>query len=391
MQHFQCVSQEEKNSSKTHICRHCNCQLNGSKEWNLAQHLKKCHVSIYEEIAGKKESQEEKRLKLLQHCVEIISVNGRPFASLLDSGFQAVVKDKITALQSTGHGINLSRPDLNEVKAHLQITSNQIQNEIRKETENRPLSLLVDIVTRQRRAICGFSIQYISNGQLKIRSIGMVELLKKHSGIYIADVIIQRLNEFGISLKQIITITTDNGSNVLKMVRDINDHLQFEIDNAKVAVCNPQCDENESLPENADDLIEEFLNEETEITDEDAWGQLMEEANFNENGPPKTLLNAISDEISTYQDDIHDITGVNCAEHTLQLAIGDAMTHLSNAFKNVIALSKCVCKFLRLASTSIEMNATDIEYTIPHIENSTRWGTMYLMVRFIIILVSFHF
>lgn len=195
-------------------------------------------------------------MKFLQNCVEIISVNGRPFSYLLDSGFQVIIKDKLRELETGGYAINLTQQNLSEMKEHLEKTAQKVREKIANETENRPLSLLLDIATRQRRSICGFSVQYVFNGQLKIRSIGMIELLDKHTGKYIADLIIKRLKEFGVGLKQVITITTDNGSNVLKMVREINETLKASIDKTqqidRIAIEN----ENENENENADVLIE---------------------------------------------------------------------------------------------------------------------------------------
>lgn len=384
LEHFETISEEDslKDSNKTHICRHCDTKINGSKEWNLAQHLQKCHFNIYEEITGQKDSPEVKRLKFVQNCVEIISVNGRPFSYLLDSGFQAMVKEKLNDLKSAGCGINLSHQNLIEVKEHLQKTAKQVRDEIRQETQNQSLSLLVDIVTRQRRSICGFSVQFILNGELKTRSIGMIQLLQSHTGKYIAEVIIKRLKEYGIDLKQIFTITTDNGANVLKMVRDIHEHLQNEIEKAKQATTNEQIEhiENDMASEDTDVLIEQLLNNETEITDDEAYQRLFEEVEFNQDN--STLLNAMSDEIASLGVDIWDITGINCAEHTLQLAIKSAVSKLPREFRNVIKLCRRVCAFLRLQSTSNKLDAINMEHTVPRTENETRWGSMYLMVCF---------
>lgn len=369
-----------EDASKTHTCSICLTQINGAKEWNLAQHLKNCHLDIYAQIVGQKDTPELKRLKFLQNCVEMVSVNGRPFSSLLDSGFQKIVKNILDELRAAGCPINLAHPNLMEVKAHLQKTAQQIQCEITKETQNRPLSLLVDIVTRQGRSICGFSVQYILNGELKIRSVGMVELLHSHTGIYIAEVIIGRLKEFGIVLKQIITITTDNGSNVLKMVRDINDHLQIEIIKANQTVSSDQTESNEPeiMNQNADDLIEELLSNETEVSDDDAYERLFGEVEFNRSYA--TLLSVMTAEISSSEPAIWDITGVNCAVHTLQLAIKDALSLLMKSYHNVIELCRCVCKFLRLKSTSIALDTIEMDHILPRLETPTRWGSMYLMV-----------
>lgn len=369
-----------KDSSKTHICCICDTQINGSKEWNLAQHLRKCHLEIYEELVGQRDTPEVMRLKFMQNCVEIVSVNGRPSSSLLDSGFQRIVKSKLDELRTAGCPVNISHPNLMEVKSHLEKTAQQIQYEITKETQNKPLSLMVDIVTRQRRSICGFSVQYNLNGELKIRSVGMVELLKSHTGKYIAEVIIARLKDFGIKLKQIVTITTDNGSNVLKMVRDVNDHLQIEINRANQIVSDdrPESNEPEIVNQDTDSLIERLLSNEREIT-EYAFQQLFQEVDFNQDY--STILSVMTAEFSSYEPAIWDITGVNCAAHTLQLAIKDALSKLTITYQNVIGLCRCVCKFLRLKSTSVTLDAVGMEHIIPRLETDTRWGSMYLMVR----------
>lgn len=369
------------NHNKTHTCSICNAPINASKvQWNFAQHLQHCHTDIYAELAGQKETPEVNRMKFLQNCVEIVCVNGRPFASLLDSGFQKIVKNTLDELREAGCPISIAHANLMEVKSHLKETAQEIQYEIKKETQNRPLSLLVDIVTRQGRSICGFSVQYVLNGEQKTRSIGMVELLHAHTGVYIAEVIVARLKEFGIELKQIITITTDNGSNVLKMVRDINDHLQNEIQRANQQASDVQNETNEPqvLNQDTDALIEELLSNENEITDDDAYEKLFEEVDFNRDF--STLLSAMTAEISSFGPEIWDITGMHCAEHTLQLAVKDSLLKLPKPYKNVIELCRCVCKFLRLKSTSIALDEIGMKHILPRLETATRWGSMYLMV-----------
>ena len=104
------------------------------------------------------------------------------------------------------------------------------REKIPTEVKNRVLSLMVDIVTKRGRSILGFSVQYVLNGKHTVRSIGMIELYESHTGVYLADVIVKRLKEFCIELHQVITITTDNGANVLKMIRDLECHLHKAIE-----------------------------------------------------------------------------------------------------------------------------------------------------------------
>lgn len=378
LQHFRKVSDEEllADLSKTHICEHCEQKYNGLKEWNLVKHLQHRHSIVFNDLK-QEDTPDVKRLKLLQNCTEIVGINGRTFSHLLDSGFQAVIKGQLDELQASGYGINLSNQNLPEVKEHLHKTSQQIQEKIRKETENRPLSLMVDIVTRRRRAICGISIQYIVGDQLKMRSIGMFELLQSHTAKYIAEVIIKRLNDYGITLKQIIAITTDNGANMLKMVRDINAYLQAEIEKAK-SDSNDQVNEENELENDAS--VEEYLRthiSDDDISDDDAIAQLVGEIDFVPD--ESTLQNQLLAELSASAE-ILDITGIHCAAHTLQLGIKDAMSKISVETKNVIELCRRVSKFMRLKSVSGALNAIDMEYTLPRLENDTRWGSLYQMV-----------
>lgn len=221
---------ETEKNKKTHKCKLCNSELNGSKEWNLSLHPLNCHYDVYLEITcEKKEPIEVKRLKLLQNCTEIVSVNGRPFSYLKDSGFKSIIKDTLTEFHDGKQPLNLSDANLSEVKSHLSQTAEKIRDHIKRETEKRPLNLMCDIVTKHRRSILGVSLQYSVNGQRKVRSIGMIELHESHTGAHLADVIVKRLHELNINLKQIVTITTDNGSNILKMVRDMACHLRAEI------------------------------------------------------------------------------------------------------------------------------------------------------------------
>lgn len=102
------------------------------------------------------------------------------------------------------------------MKNCLRKTAQNIREKISIETKDRPISLMVDIVTKHGRSILGFSLQYIVNGNHKIRSIGMIHLDASHTAVYLAELIVNRLNEL------------DNGANMLKIVRDIR-NMEFNM------------------------------------------------------------------------------------------------------------------------------------------------------------------
>lgn len=70
-------------------------------------------------LLAKKGDISAKRLKLLQSLVEMVTVNGRPFKCIVDSGFFSIIQNKLDKLKAAGCGLNLSNENLPEVKEHL--------------------------------------------------------------------------------------------------------------------------------------------------------------------------------------------------------------------------------------------------------------------------------
>lgn len=74
------------------------------------------------------------------------------------------------------------------------------------------------------------------------------------------------------------------------------------------------------------------------------------------------------------------INGVNCAAHTLQLAIKNALFKLGSQQANIIKLCRDVCKFIRQQNTIYEMEKRGIKKKFPALDVETRWSSTYLMV-----------
>ncbi|XP_031621984.1 uncharacterized protein LOC116340010 [Contarinia nasturtii] len=370
---------------KTHTCSLCKLDFNGTKQWNLAAHLSAKHPNIYAEISGEKnEPIEVKRTKLLHSLVEIVSVNGRSFTHLLDSGYIKSIHPRLDELRAAGVGLDLHDSNLTEVKKKLSEIAGKIRDKIRDEVIGKHLSLMADIGTKHNRSILGVSIQYSVDGNLKIRSIGFIQLSESHTGIYLAEMIVNRLEELGIELKQIFTITTDNGKNILKMVRDVQSHLVSEINTnrATQAEVQSQHDNERAINvnyNNIDSEIQQLLANVIELTDDEALERCYDEAASLYND---SLLNSMKEKLTDNGRTItYDITGVNCAEHLLQLTVKDGVNDLAPNISNVIDLSREACKLLRQEAICNQAAKLEMEYSLPRLECATRWGSMYLMLR----------
>lgn len=77
------------------------------------------------------------------------------------------------------------------------------------------VSLKLYIATRLDRDVLGINLQFVKKKKQMIRTIGMIELKKRHTAQIIKEEVFRVLRSFGISVDRIYTITTDNGSNML--------------------------------------------------------------------------------------------------------------------------------------------------------------------------------
>lgn len=153
--------------------------ISGKKISNLTCHIKSCHEIQYgNEIAPQYNFKFAlKRLKKIQSFCEIVTVNGRPFSLLLDTGFQFSQEDDMNALETAGFGIHLDKNFI-ELKAYIKNVSDQIRNKIKKVLKDRFVSLMLDIATKNRKSVLGISVQFLKNDKIEIRTLGHIVLTK---------------------------------------------------------------------------------------------------------------------------------------------------------------------------------------------------------------------
>lgn len=176
--------------------------------------------------------------------------------------------------------MNLHNKNLFEVKSHLTATANAVREKIKSELKNCLFSMSTDIVKKNNRSFIGIYVHFIQDGILQTRCIGMKELKESHTGEYLSRVIEDCLSEYGCRMNQVVSITTDNGSNMNTLLRNMN----------KMIVDN---DENEErlnkVPEVEEEGEREFNNVAlTEILDPEQ--QTLIDAEID------TILNLVSEE-----------------------------------------------------------------------------------------------
>lgn len=270
----------------------------------------------------------------MQSFVECVTINGRPFAWLMDSGFQKAIEKDMQQLKDAGQGISFSN-HCEELKKYIRIVSEAVRLKIKSEVREKFVSLQTDITTKNRRGIMTVSVQYMHNGKLRKRTIGMIQLKKSHTGQNLTAEIECLLVRMGICKQQIISTTVDNGSNVVKMVEWLNA--------PDTVVTTDDTDEDveedvmqlDDVIENCNDDATVIENLSTEQVDEFLAALEMEEmldAELNEDDVYKQLLIDLGFELSNAE---WDIICIRCAAHTLQLAVWKAIKS-SNVMKWIL-------------------------------------------------------
>lgn len=322
--------EEIDKDSKIYKCIECKKQLSGKQISNLTSHFKIAHKEIYNnKIKSKPETSIfVQREKMLHSCVEMVTINSLPFRVLSQSGFKSAIEDKLDAFKEAGVPLNLFNENVLEIKEKVRQTAAKIREKIKTETRNKMISVMVDSATRNGRSIFGISIQYKYNGVLQVVTIAMRELHESHTAQNLAKVLLEVLYEYGIKLNQTLSITTDNGSNMLAMVKEAERQLKEERKNDineqsnKTTDASTESDEHANTDdENVDSDIEKVLNEQ-EIDDDDVLGSMLDD----DTEIYEELLNKLVDDLRgrSGNDNVF-VNSIKCAAHTIQLAVHDAL------------------------------------------------------------------
>lgn len=168
--------------------------------------------------------------------------------------------------------------------------------------------------------------------------VGMIQLTKSHKAEYLKDEILNCLALYDIELKQIYSSTTDNGKNMLKASRILQE-LQKET------------------------ILEEEIFEEAASSD-----SFLEEDDTDNDCEydEEDILPEIDDALTGM------LSVVRCAAHTIQLAAND-----------VINMSKQDVKIVRHEVTNIrsQVRSGKLNVAMPVLDNETRWNSTFNMIK----------
>lgn len=371
----------------------CYATLNKKRKSNLRQHLKRKHladpiVSTYlnkntykpriKAKIKKSGSAKKKNIKIkisrkivVDACVEMVTKNGRPIIAINDSGFRAILDPILAGLANTGEEVIINQQNM--IK-YIGEANDTIRRRITKNLKGKFISLKIDVATRFFRSILGINVQFFHNGKIVLYTLGMIELKKHHTAEYIKAKLIEVLSRYDFPLDNVYSVTTDNGSNMLKCVKQLN-------------VCDPEAEDDyaaDPSDTNFTNFDEEFENLVfgADTGDTNLSRNEMIELNQNEINvllENFTNLNQVTNMRGTNAgSNAHEcIFGISCAIHSLQLVIKDGLNNCSSAKKLIF---NCAGIVRKLRTPAIRALLKERNLKIPVLEHSIRWNYTVNMV-----------
>lgn len=210
--------------------------------------------------------------------LELVFVNDRPYSLLKDSGMTKIIGPIIAAAKESGCNVSTERESL---QRDGEVKKGNVKKKIIEELAGKFFSICIDLGTAtDGRSVLGINTQYMLGDKLVFRCLSMRVNNKPNTAVRIAVNIWDVLNEFGLSIDKLISITSDNGANVLKCIKILR-ILQAHI-------------------------LDDYLNHDIEKIDFEMLERLIEL------------------EIQKFSENF-SIHGVKCCAHTLNLCLDDGM------------------------------------------------------------------
>lgn len=383
--------------TNTSTCTLCNKDFKGKKNFNLKRHFEGCSQNLKKEkeinqsIAGTVLSIRTNVTirKILESCLSIVAVNGKPLADLNTSGFSRLFEPvifcnflkklnifiKLFFYSQYANALKISGLSITHrnIHSYIRATADVIRTKISEEMKNELFCMMVDIATKNKKSILGVNIQCVINDEIVIRTISMDEITERHTSDNICTKLIKTLlPKYDFEPDQVYAFCADNAYNMKKAGELIDNEASDSIEEENFADFVATALETES-DELGPDRFEtaQFIPEEEF---EDAILNMMRDCDFYAD-----LISNVATKYVERNKDIHikSTNTIGCASHTLHLGVEDGIKDTPSA-KTVIKLARDLAKKLRTPTILSRLRAAG--QNLPEIDVPTRWNSKYTMV-----------
>lgn len=295
-------------------------------------------------------------------CIDLITVNALPLCFVEYPAFKRVIKPYVDSLDRQGIKLTINRKIMKE---KIEKRAKKMKEIITSEVRGKAVCLMLDIASRFNRSILGINISYLVNNIIVVRTIGMHVLRFTQTAKNIANIIKKILSEFQIFLNQVLSVTTDNGKNLVKAV----------------ALLDAEYQEEKGAQEDSTDQA--FINQINEIFESSDDEENIDSDIFDETYYLDLLANIrCLFEDAVYTDLIH---GISCAAHCFHLIVTNAIKKSEETHQ---LLEKCRSLVKKLRTPTFRALIDENKLLHAKLDVPTRWNSICVMVRFLFFLIN---
>ncbi|XP_055534605.1 uncharacterized protein LOC129724041 [Wyeomyia smithii] len=135
--------------------------------------------------------------------VKLVTIHHLPLQAVQWEGMQILLKPICDAL-----GTSLNR---SVSQSYVSLVANAVRELITQEVKCRLISIRIDSASRQNRLVIGVHSQFAVNGEIVVRTLGIIEFKERPTAKLLKSEIIRILDIYEISLEQVFSVTYDNG------------------------------------------------------------------------------------------------------------------------------------------------------------------------------------
>ena len=246
--------------------------------------------------------------------------NGVPFNVFSSEGIKILTGDL-----AKHFGLKVNR---DSARSQIMALAQQKRAELKTNLQGKLVFLKVDGASRHNRSFLGVNVQFFMNSEITLKTLAAVDNHARHKAKEIQESLEGVLESYGIRKENVLGITTDNGSNMVKMVGDFG----------------KTDEEGDVTDESAEELagveIEEELEVEVEGDLPDAYITNDDDDVFEQQ---RLYFNEISKNMNT-------VNLQRCGANTLQLAVKDGLE--KRGIKSLVGKARDVAKACRTSKAN---------------------------------------
>lgn len=368
-------------------CTLCSAKFVGVNKTSFRRHVSTFHPDMMARIYPARcrrtvQSKSAEKPDIRKWLVALVSAHGRPLQIVNDTPMKKMLSLATRFKEKFPYS---------QLKADIDIIADDVKKTIIDEIKGKPVSLMLDIVTKHCRSFLGVNIQYIHEDKLVLRTIGMIGMDQPHTGTYISELVYALANDFGLDGTQIYSMTTDNAKNIVKSIRDLSTTINqlIEYEEPLQSMEEFEATDNSYV---MDDIDFEALSNvlDVDVAEEKCIKQqcTLDKDVIIESHPMDDIISDFNKQMNIMNSNEIIIEGLACAAHTLQLAIMDALRSWCDTL-NLISKCMDIVKYVRTPNVRRLLKQQGLP--VPNLSIVTRWNSLYMMVILSAAIITYSF